>query len=1040
MKMKKGRGFLFVMFFSFCLQWIFSENTPQGKAMSLKQIDVLIANTEYQQALDELSVYMKAYPRDFDRAQKRVEKILRARAKYDDNAEKLLNVMKYDNENDEQKMEIISELEDSEKNPPQMEVDFERQARRTVALGFYINIYNKIMKEGGELIKQEKYAEAAAKFNEGTRKKRSDTDKIYERDEEIPIYYDSAITDSVEQSLKRVDELVAASPNLYAECQSAYERFMSAVKRKHYEDALQSLPQVHTAFSKFAANRNAVLDEVKKISAIDDKVNEQFPLLLGTSYVSYSLSFVEEVEEHPETGVLGTMDTFFNTRIENMKGALYNVVNESFLEAKKSVPSGLTAESALKIAGNFKVQKDNISQSRKFMDLGPTVQKLYSLVKKDDGTPKSNGLHEYDDSTKFALNFADSLVGAISNTEGFADKNLLKFNGERIPDGSAADSEFIENSLEVARLYEKILRNSYSQKFVLDEYSDEMAYFAPKSENEKEPSLGTESGVGSIDRKLDFRDAISYYKSLNDSNMNEAQKNSQGIWEKLATIFSSKAKSIVDSYSARHSHAQELLDGVPETTGGISVIKKYPEQARIEAESLSSDIHEMQKTFDEWKKPLSAGESYTSQTVAYRAGIASLDESAKTLASMDARLRDIVAKAESYKRLAKIAADDAQKKYDRAENALSNHNYAEARNFLEQAGTKFRESLEMAEDPELRTKSDAMLAELGARIMREENEYVVREVRELMNKAQDDYYDGNFESAEKYLVRAQTRWGMTNTEENREIENLLEIVRTALNAKSGRILSPSDPLYSDMSQILTLSNQYFEEGEKLIKKGKRSEALEMLTKATEKIRALQQIYPLNQEAGLLTLRIEQLTSPESFKANFGKRVQVAASESNIQKRLAALQDLYKINPSYQGLEKQIVELEIAVGIRPRPVDNTAKNRSEELYAQAQAMYRSAGNNQAQLRQVLARLDEAIRMYGRNRAAQSLKDKIQSQIGGNAVAILTSADEQLYQQAVNYYTSSNFVMADKVLELLWEKPAAQQSAKIIDLRKRIKVRL
>ena len=55
-------------------------------------------------------------------------------------------------------------------------------------------------------------------------------------------------------------------------------------------------------------------------------------------------------------------------------------------------------------------------------------------------------------------------------------------------------------------------------------------------------------------------------------------------------------------------------------------------------------------------------------------------------------------------------------------------------------------------------------------------------------------------------------------------------------------------------------------------------------------------------------------------------------------------------------------------------------------------------------------------------------------------MLTSNDEQMYQRAVNFFTAGNYLMADSILKTLLKNPAAQKSAKIMDLRRRVDNRL
>ena len=81
--------------------------------------------------------------------------------------------------------------------------------------------------------------------------------------------------------------------------------------------------------------------------------------------------------------------------------------------------------------------------------------------------------------------------------------------------------------------------------------------------------------------------------------------------------------------------------------------------------------------------------------------------------------------------------------------------------------------------------------------------------------------------------------------------------------KTGRVIPPTAPLYPEMSQMLSIAHQYFDSGSAKIKKGQKAEGVELLEQAKKKLQEVQLVYPLNQEASLLTLRIDQLIDPDS---------------------------------------------------------------------------------------------------------------------------------------------------------------------------------
>ena len=222
------------------------------------------------------------------------------------------------------------------------------------------------------------------------------------------------------------------------------------------------------------------------------------------------------------------------------------------------------------------------------------------------------------------------------------------------------------------------------------------------------------------------------------------------------------------------------------------------------------------------------------------------------------------------------------------------------------------------------------------------------------------------------MTQAKALWASTNIGEDEEIVSLLALVGTALSLRTGRVLSPSAPLYPEMSQLLSIARQYFKEGQDLLKKGDTDEGRAILAQALQKIQELQLVYPLNRAASLLALRIRQVLNPSGFASLFAERVEMAKANYKIpDKRQSAytdLLDLHEIDPSYPGLSALIYETEIDLGIRRRPQDRTAIARAASLTKQAQNIMDGAGRDEVKLRSALSLVDEAISLDSNNNTA------------------------------------------------------------------------
>ena len=395
--------------------------------------------------------------------------------------------------------------------------------------------------------------------------------------------------------------------------------------------------------------------------------------------------------------------------------------------------------------------------------------------------------------------------------------------------------------------------------------------------------------------------------------------------------------------------------------------------------------------------------------------------------------------------LSQRALNEAELRYNQAVTAFKKGDYTAARKNIEISSSKYKESFDHQESESIRSDADKKLLALGQQINDAENKLIVAEVRQLKTKAKSEYYNGNFEKSESLLAQAKSRWAVTNgEEEDEEIKSLQALVETALSMKTGRVIPPTAPLYPEMSQILSIAHQYFDEGSAMIKKGNKQEGVTLLNQAKKKLQEVQLVYPLNQEASLMTLRIDQLIDPESFNEMFEQKVNAAKENYKIAERAqqsyADLLDLYEINPKYPGLSSLIYNVKLELGLVQKPVDNSSLVKSQQLYREALAIFNSSGSDQTKLRNALAKLDEAIALNGNNDQAVLLKDRGQISLGGRASVVLSSADEAKYQKAIQELQKNNIVEAYALVEQLLQTPANRRSAKVLDLQKKVKALL
>ena len=283
----------------------------------------------------------------------------------------------------------------------------------------------------------------------------------------------------------------------------------------------------------------------------------------------------------------------------------------------------------------------------------------------------------------------------------------------------------------------------------------------------------------------------------------------------------------------------------------------------------------------------------------------------------------------------------------------------------------------------------------------------------------------------------------TELDTNEELQRIKEMVNTALSIKQGRIIYPEDPLYPEMSQLLQIAQQYYD---KSLKITNRNEQKDLLNKAKNKVNEVKTIYPRNQAASILALKIDQKLDPSAFNTMFAEKISALKKINYSRKDTQALEgyndllDLYEINPNYSGLGSLISSVEMDLGMKARPVAQVDVSQAQELARQAQQLLNQAGRDENLLAQARAKANAALAINENNTLAYQVLDEISLRSGGQSAVILSAADEELYQSAVRDLQNDNVFAAKQKIDQLLQKPQNRRSAKILKLQKRIEALL
>jgi tetratricopeptide (TPR) repeat protein len=376
--------------------------------------------------------------------------------------------------------------------------------------------------------------------------------------------------------------------------------------------------------------------------------------------------------------------------------------------------------------------------------------------------------------------------------------------------------------------------------------------------------------------------------------------------------------------------------------------------------------------------------------------------------------------------------------YQQVTTALNSNNFDLARERLTRAGERYDASLAIQDSEDLRAQRDQRLLSMDAEITGRETAIVSREVRELITSAKTVYFNGSFERAEEMLTTAQARWRRVFADPDPELVYWLGLVRNAMALRSGRVIPVTAPLYSEMSQLLSEAHRSYDEGIRLLNQGRRPVGLESLSRARQKTEEVKLVFPVNQEASILQLRIDQVTNPDAFNSLFRDRFNSDMSsirQFKSAESYADLQDLAAINPGYPGMRSALTEAEILLGLRPPPPDPAALAQSRALTQQAQILVDTSANSPSAMELALETLNQALTLDPNNERAIALKNIVVPLTPGTAQNILTAEAEQEYQRALQELQQGRYIIALDIVQRLLQDPRNKNNAKLLELRRR-----
>jgi tetratricopeptide (TPR) repeat protein len=976
----------------------------------LKEADTLIADRQFDQAIRILSEYTGEHPTKFFQAQKRLRKIILYREEYNTLAGELLDVLTTDPDNSEKILDLTHRLEAMEPSRGMVR-QFIAQVRELALFGYNRRLLERIMIQGRLLIDQGDYIAALTCYAGGL--------DIY-REDFFAAGFGEIINTRVTSFLVTLTDNITAFSALVA----PFNNTIAGIERigtQGGEDTVSRLRDLYVRLTPLMEQLIILNNEIAAAGNYFDTQLARFrqadPNLGDRNYLSFASRVVHgrrgmDIQE----GFLGSVAGLWISVLSHFDKVLADNTERAYTNAY----AALEARNFSQARAQFESVIAYCTMALDFLEDWTRFYRGQDIQTYEYFTDRVIAAKAEEYLRYASLNLAsaslmeiDPLMEQYSRLSSIRSTTLESWQAGTITAGAAMTREADtrrtchELAVRAGTVLEKLNVNGASLRNYRFQLTGEDRYY---------DSMDT---------------ALTLFRDLDTNIFNlEMASAIRGY-----TIGNGDLQRRLTAWQNLFNDANRLVEGSPVSNANGDYLAKYP------AEALSIVVRLDENTAQGLTDGNALITRYGGEPLRFSTAprMNGLFHDARTVVSLIEELRGKTLVLEEISRTQSAQAEslrlEGDRFYQEARSALAQSNFDVARDRVLRSGERYDASLVIQESAGLRQTRDTNLVALGAEITRLENEAIVREVRTLVNTARDTYFDGNFSQAEEYLVRAMDRWRRTNVEEDPEVSYWLMVVRGAVSLQAGRTIPVTAPLYAEMSQFLSDAKKNFDDGLRLINENRRQEGIAKFANARRKTREVRLMFPVNQEASLLELRMDQVTDPNAFNASFQRRLNEAVQGTNrgSMESFVDLQNLAEINPAYPGIRDMVVQAEINMGYRLPPPDERSLARSAELTAAARSIVDR--NVRSQFPIALEQLNQALVLNPTNSQAMSLKDRVQTELGGGSSLVLSSAVEREYQRAVQALQQGNTLVAMTIVRQLLQDPKNRVN-RILDLQRRI----
>ncbi|MCL2196160.1 MAG: hypothetical protein FWB77_00945 [Treponema sp.] len=956
-----------------------------GMEADIIKADTLISEREYDKAISLLSDFARRHPDKFDLAQRRLRIIILLREDFNRAADELIHTLLNDPENNEKILELTRQLHTLEKADSPLLANY---LSRTMEIAQF-NVNRKrlldIMERARDFLDKGECNSAVMVYAEGM---------DFMRDEFYTSGYGANVENEIRRETERMNTVIASFQQRSSQMGTVSADMIRALNAGDTARINEITSRITVAMDSFIALKQEMHTVNNIFTRTLNQIRTNDPEIIDRNHLSFMQVIINgRHDENAPEGILGSFDTYWNNSI----GSVTSAITQYIQSANSASLSAFNA-------GNYQSAASSLNRTEIYANLSP----LYFEKHRQLFTSSAQTI------TLFSNNILRNDIAPFLEIRSL----------------SAANASLLQASNAGVNM-----NISHSARTLNEELQTRNSIVAMRNtiNSIRINANQTNAQIAVHHRAPYITDALAAIEKLSSTLQIEELQSAQRYY----TIAHNNIQQSLASRRSELERGRNFLNGESRTSAnGIITIFRYPSEALGELTAMLSAVN------IDLQNGNSIMEQHRSEAAAFssNASIASSRTGQQNvineLSAIRAQGMALAETARSRSAQAEAYRQDGERLLREAQAAFQRQSYDLARERIQRASDRFNESLEIQESASLRQIRDTQLINLGQQINIAENENIIVEVRNLVNAARTSYFNGDFQQAEDSLTRARNRWRLTNPDENEEIIYWMGIVRTAMSANSGRNIPATAPLYAEMSQLLSQAQRNFEEGVRFVNAGQRASGIAKFDEARSLTREVRLMFPVNQEAGILELRIEQFLDPTAFNSSFEQRLRnaVAGTRARSIEAFADLQNLAELNPRYPNMRSILTQAEIDMGYRPPPPNPANIARSRELTAAASRIVES--NTRAQYEVALAQLNEAITLNPENTEATRVRDRLLSRMSVPGNLVLSSEDEADYQRALRELQAGNNLVALTLVERLMQNPSNRNITKLIELQQRI----